>query len=272
MFRQSLCCSVVFTSLVFAFVPVSQAAENPADEPSPDQLGEKSTAELLEILQHASFVLDERLKNDEGLEHKDNNPESAFLAHLRTLDAKGLLRVARRIRPVFTEKLLVPQSPIPAPYEYFLDASDTGMNRILERGLFEGLLVPRGGGAYFSFSSGTNDYNQSPDIELQNGKFSSGFYGGNFGVVKLVPERSVVDFTLKEVSADLRDASPKKLYHDVRASRVERPEARAGSLYVVRSVLWDESDLLAAFEVVEKDEYGATIVWRILKTFDVPTR
>ena len=55
------------------------------------------------------------------------------------------------------------------------------MARILPRGRFDALIERRGGGAYWSFVKRDNSYDKEPDLELQQGMFMSGFYGGNEG-------------------------------------------------------------------------------------------
>ncbi len=148
---------------------------------------------------------------------------------------------------------------------------NTGINRILERGKFEGVISQRGGGAYFSFTTRSNDYNQSPDLELQNGSFNSGFAGGDLGIVRMLSGMKLDQLTLSDLPSELtmEDAFDFAAY-ELR-SRWEPPLAEAGSVYVICSVRWDESDLLAAFEVVDRDSAGATFIWRVLKQFPVPT-
>jgi len=146
----------------------------------------------------------------------------------------------------------------------------------LQRGVFdhEGML-PRGGGAYFSFTSKTNDYDSEPHIELQNGNFSSGFYGGNFGVVELVDGVSIENISLVDLPEAFVSASTNEFesYERNRNRNRRRPHvAQAGDLFVVRSVEWGKYDIVAVFQVVDKDKYGATIVWKKLKTFPVPPR
>ncbi len=55
--------------------------------------------------------------------------------------------------------------------------------RIFPRGLLENKISVRGGAAYYSFTSKSNDYNETLQIELQNSDFSVGFYGANFGFI-----------------------------------------------------------------------------------------
>jgi hypothetical protein len=45
-----------------------------------------------------------------------------------------------------------------------------------------------------------------------------------------------------------------------------------GDVYAVRAVSSGEFDVLAAFQVIAKDDLGVTIAWRVLKQWDVPPR
>ncbi len=93
----------------------------------------------------------------------------------------------KRLLAIALPSLLTPSKSIVSEYSDLLSRKDlepAGINRILERGKFDqldGVEGYRGGGAYFSFTTRTNDYNQRPDLEFQHGAFSSGFYGGQLG-------------------------------------------------------------------------------------------
>src|SRR5688500_19437286 len=49
----------------------------------------------------------------------------------------------------------------------FLSQSDTGLIRLLPRGVYDKQLSLRGGGAYYSFDVRTHEYNYGSDIQLQ---------------------------------------------------------------------------------------------------------
>lgn len=207
------------------------------------------------------------------------------------------LALLNRMRRSFDAKLLAPAESAWKGRENLRGRGDAGLARILERGPFDGIVTPRGGGAYWSFTKRSNDYGKSPQLELQRGTFSTGFYGTNFGLVVRVADGDLGAVDAAGVPEDLRlevEALRAKCFTYGPAPKpapgqggrgggggggdrewkndVERPKAEVGGVYVVRSVLWDECDVLAAFEVVSMDAYGATIAWRVLKTFDVPKR
>ena len=145
-------------------------------------------------------------------------------------------------------------------------SQSAGRNRILNRGRFEGLTIGRGGGAYFSFETGLNDYNQGPDLELQQWQFSSGFYGGSRGLVARLDAESLDEVSLAAIPAELQATRPD------RDHAFSRQAADVGGVYAVRAYRPGESDLLAALQVVDRDEYGLTFDWKVLKVYPTPTR
>jgi hypothetical protein len=154
---------------------------------------------------------------------------------------------------------------------------NAGINRILERQIFGasglGAIVPlRGGGVYFSFTTRSNDYDAQPDIELQNGRFSSGFAGGDFGLVRVFDGTPLEEFTLDSVPPVISEPDVKKLHALARRSRGDRPMVAVGKTYIVRSIRYRRADTLAVLRVVSKDDFGVTFVWKVLKRFPVPSR
>ena len=83
-----------------------------------------------------------------------------------------------RLRSALDGRLLTPDAELLQRYGELKGRDDAGVARLITRGLFDKRTRVRGGGAYFSFVTQSNDYNKTPDIELQNGKFRSGFAGG----------------------------------------------------------------------------------------------
>jgi len=115
----------------------------------------------------------------------------------------------------------------------------SGRNRILNRGRFEGMTVGRGGGAYFSFETGLNDYNQGPDLGLEQWGFHSCFYGSSIGLVTRLEVDSLDEVSLAMVPAALQAAKP------TREREFYGQPAEVGGVYAVRAFRPGESDLLA---------------------------
>lgn len=203
----------------------------------------------------------------------------ALAAQLEALRARG-------------EELLLESIPpdASATWSDRLAGEDAGLARIVDRqSPWKQLPRQREGGAYWSFVRRSHDYNHEPDLGLEGGIFQSGFVVRRFGMVVDLGERP-----MPGTLADLESLSSSPAVHlaltatiDRRApddeveERVDelkrlreecRPwhsvKARAGHSYAVRSML-PEHDVLAVFEVVELDERGALIAWRILRTLPV---
>jgi hypothetical protein len=198
------------------------------------------------------------------------------------------------MRTVADEKLL----RVPARWTSTLGDWTTrvggGMNRILRRGEFETLITPRGGGAYWSFAKRSNSYDEEPDLELQNERWHSGFYGGNKGwlldlgevpieSVEPDPQRpphrlseedqKLWDFLWTERPADggYKERRDIFLRETMNRSRDSVP-AVAGHTYLLRSILEEEHDVLVVFRDLERDDHGRTLVWRVLRQWELPVK
>jgi len=208
--------------------------------------------------------------------------------------ASDLVKLSARIRGRTQELLLTPPEAIQSRYASLLARAGTGVARILPRGAYEHAIEKRGGGAYYSFATRDNSYDEEPDLELQQGMYGSSFYGGTWGHVldlgaitlESVPEspaalppalteeqRPVWELlwqdakTSKEGFSDDFKSAARKL-------RLSRSSAAAvvGHTYVVRAILPGEHDHLVAFSPVEQDEFGHTLVWRVLRAWTVERR
>jgi len=209
-----------------------------------------------------------------------DSPEvKEIAARVDAMKVDDVLAVVKRARKSLDVKLLTPPESAWQGRENLRGRAEAGVARILTRGLLDGFVTPREGGAYWSFTKRSNSYNDSPQLELQQGRFGTGFYGSNSGIVRRQGNGDLGAIDASSVSEDLV-APPDQLYAAVRSRTAEQRKiddetnrkAEVGGVYVVRAVMWDECDVLAAFEVVSMDAYGATIAWRVLKVYDVPKR
>jgi len=178
-----------------------------------------------------------------------------------------------RLRRALDERLLTPASEHVTSFGRDVGGTDSGINRLLQRGLYDKVTLVRGGGCYFSFTTRSNCYNERPDVELQNGRLSSGFAGGDFGYVVPLEARNLKDVTRESVPENLT-VSSEKLYKAWLANRgaVRDPVAEVGKVYVVRSIQFRDCDTLAVIHVIAADKAGITFTWKILKRFPVPER
>lgn len=158
--------------------------------------------------------------------------------------------------------------------------------RIFPRGVLDDKISIRGGAAYYSFTNESHDYNETPQIELQNGDFSVGFYGANFGFIsdageiplsKLTAETKSVSFLVNyrppTVESEARGEHKKigKGFDANGTTYKQRAAAIVGHSYILRAVSFDEADALVAFKVYRKDADGSLIIfWKSIENFETP--
>jgi hypothetical protein len=174
----------------------------------------------------------------------------------------------------------------------FLAQSDTGLIRLLPREKYDshgnnksGLTI-RGGGAYYSFVRLTHEYGYGSDIQLEQGYLSVGFAGADYGIMTMIDE-----VPLENVTSELPQAAFLLGYNPPSEDAAARQEGRSfhpgktvdgltysrrlpvkvNATYLVRSISYDDSDVLVAFRVVRKDSDDSVIIaWKLLKKFPKP--
>lgn len=145
-------------------------------------------------------------------------------------------------------------------------------------------LGVRGSGAYYSFTTRSHSYDKIPQISLDHGLLSVGFYGASYGLMADLGKVSLsgVDRELAEVKYLLSYKSP--LYEkEVRAEKRDLVDSRqdklfrrdfpavAGHTYLLRAISFDEADILVAFTVASiSDDGSVNIYWRKIADFEKP--
>lgn len=168
----------------------------------------------------------------------------------------------------------------------FLTQPDTGLIRLLPRETFDNKLTIRGGGAYYSFARLTHEYGYGSDIALEQGQFSVGFAGADFGFLTRLGKTALDDITLNDPAARfLAEFTAPTAIADAREQQnrsgvgfdangftyKSRMPMKKKNSYLVRSVSYHNSDLLVAFRVVSQDTDGSVVIlWKILKRFPAP--
>jgi len=181
---------------------------------------------------------------------------------------------------------LAPSADDLTAFAQFLRQPDTGMARLMPREKYDGKLLIRGGGAYYSFAKLINEYGYGSDIELQQDQLSVGFAGADFGFLASLGDvavdsvasdypgvRYLTDFKTPATEPEARDQQRRAgsgfqtdgfIYKD-------RLVASLNITYVVRSINYDVSDVLVVFKVTRQDVDGSLILqWKILKRFPIP--
>jgi hypothetical protein len=158
--------------------------------------------------------------------------------------------------------------------------------------------ISRGGGTYYSFVRRTNEYGYGSDIEYTSGMFKTGFAGADYGFFLYLGSHTAEDF-IKLGSEpppswlpEDRIAAWNYMWSyrpptDIKEVRLEQAKSRgfvvdgarlsetvgvgAGSLYLLRSINIDHSDILVAIYCVNiLSDRSIIILYRILKQFDTP--
>jgi RNA polymerase sigma-70 factor (ECF subfamily) len=210
----------------------------------------------------------------------------AFLAS-QTVEA--LVDLLARIRVAAQAKLFKMPAGMRERFASFLTGEGTGITRLLTRGRYDSIVEKRGGGAYYSFATGENDYDREPDIVVDQGVYGSGFYGSSAGLILdlgAIPVESVSAEVGSE-PAGLRDRSREawRFLWTLRAldegsqsgaiSREDRTTAsrlelvhgagsELGHSYLVRSIVTGAHDVLAVFTTAARDEHGDWIAYKMI--------
>jgi hypothetical protein len=213
---------------------------------------------------------------------------SSFTAFAQAQSREDMLKeiAAKRAELAKLEKaILAPSEEDLAQYADFLRQPNTGLFRLLPRESAEKMTL-RGGGAYYSFKDRTNEYVNSTDLSLEQGQFSTGFAGANYGMLATLGDTPLESVSLETASAQaLAQYTPAP---DEPRARVEqrrtsegatingvsyksRQHLRLNSTYLLRSVNYHASDTLVAFRVVRIDDDDSVIVlWKLLKKYPTP--
>ncbi|HST23256.1 MAG TPA: hypothetical protein VLR90_19185 [Blastocatellia bacterium] len=183
-------------------------------------------------------------------------------------------------------KLLSVSDADKATHASFLSQPDTGITRLMPREKYDGFLLTRGGGAYFSFVRLVHEYGFGSDIELQQESFSVGFAGADFGFLTNLGNTPLDGVTLESAGVQFLSSfvAPTKL-PDAREQQhrtgagfetngfayKSNIPAAVNTTYALRSISYRFSDLLVAVRPIRKDSDGSMVfLWKILKRFPNP--
>ena len=149
--------------------------------------------------------------------------------------------------------------------------------RIMPREIFERKLPsPQGGGSYYSFTTGSHDYQKIAQIGLEQDFILSGFAGGDYGLLADLGRTELKSISLlSPEAAALAEHTPKMYtrgYQSGAFNFVARVPAIVGNSYLLRAVDFDRADVTVALKIVRKDSDGSLIVyWKPLVMRDKVT-
>jgi hypothetical protein len=184
--------------------------------------------------------------------------------------------------------LLAPSGEDRKAYAEFLVQKGTGLVRLLPREKWDSKLSTRGGGAYYSFTRRTHEYGYGSDISLEQDALSVGFAGADFGFMLNLGDapletvtaeteavRFMAAYATPSTLPDARKAQNQFMslagFQEGQWTYKSRLPVSAGSTYVLRSVNYDDSDVLVAFRVLRKDSDGSVVLlWKLLEDFPKP--
>ncbi len=166
-------------------------------------------------------------------------------------------------------------------------AQKDGFNvfRIMPREKYDRKLTIYGGSAYYSFTRKTTEYGQGSDIELSGDNLSVGFAGADYGFIYDLGETPLADVSNDSDGVNfLFNYKPPTKEPDVRVEQRKAHEYKVdgilykdrvpntvGHTYILRSIVFDRSDILVAFKVHRKDTDGSSIIfWKLIKNFEKP--
>ena len=195
----------------------------------------------------------------------------------------------RRESRIIKNGALAPSARDFTDHEAFLKQPKTGLIRLLPREVYDrepGPIKIRGGGAYYSFFFISHDYGYGSDIGLERNRLSTGFAGADFGMLTNLGEVSLAEIVPDDSRVTfLKNYSPPTKLSEARTEQGRASDGfliagmtygrslplKVGSTYLIRSIVYDTSDVLVAFTVTRKDTDGSSIiVWKLLKKFQTP--
>jgi hypothetical protein len=208
------------------------------------------------------------------------------IAHAQTADRAQLRKQIDSLYNELKEKealFLAPSDGDRAAYSDFLTRRDTGICRLMAKPDYNDKLI-RGGGAFYSFTRFSNDYDSDAQLGLGDGRFSSGFAG--YGYMT-----DLGDVPLEALTAEhpaVRDLAALVTPSAEPDARIEQRRSGEGlklgdhlfthstgasvdNTYILRCVRYGQSDTLVVFRVVRQDDdMSLILIWKILNRFPTP--
>ena len=157
--------------------------------------------------------------------------------------------------------------------------------RIMPRELYDHKLTVQGGGAYYSFTTKSHDYQKIAQIGLEQNRLKVGFAGADYGFIADLGEIALADVTKETAEVNfLINYQPPTNEPEVRIEQRRAWNYESGGLvfksyipstvghsYVLRAISFDDADTLVAFKIYRKDTDGSLIIfWKLIENFEKP--
>jgi hypothetical protein len=157
--------------------------------------------------------------------------------------------------------------------------------RLMPRERYDHKLTVQGGGAYYSFTTKSHDYQKIAQIGFEQNYLSVGFAGADYGFIadlgniplaSITEETGEINFLVSykppiketEIRSEQRKAFN---YETETATYRSRVFVSVGHTYALRAISFGNADLLVAFKIFRKDADGSLIIfWKLLKNFEKP--
>jgi hypothetical protein len=155
----------------------------------------------------------------------------------------------------------------------------------MPREKYDRKLTINGGGAFYSFARKSSEYGHGSDISFSQNFLSVGFAGADYGFIYDLGETLLADVSKENREVNfLSDYKPPTSEPEIRVeqrkaydyevngiSYKSRVPNIVGHTYILRSINFDQWDILVAFKVHRKDTDGSLIIfWKLLKNFEKP--
>jgi hypothetical protein len=175
---------------------------------------------------------------------------------------------------------------LPSPGD-IKEAETSGLKvfRLNPREIYGRIAVPSEGGSFYSFTTGSHDYQQVAQILLEQKGLSTGFAGANYGLMADLGDIPLSDVSenIREVNFLLRYKAPTNIL-EARTEQRKRGDYREdgmtfrgylpaalGHTFVLRAIDFGRADTLVTFKLIRKDTDGSLIIfWRSLADFPKP--
>jgi hypothetical protein len=184
------------------------------------------------------------------------------------------------------KEFLEPAQEDKTAFAEFLSQPNTGLIRLLPREKYSQKLLTNSGGSFYSFTRLTHEYDQGSDITLEQGNFSVGFAGADFGFFTTLGDVAIESVNLEHPAVQFlaQYTAPSK-EPEARVKQQERWTgiqannftykgrvfAKVNTTYVLRSISFERSDVLVALRMVRLDsDDSITLLWKLLKKSPTP--